>query len=65
LIGRRWDETAARSAMAELSRDYTPLTDMRASNVYRLTAARNLLYRFFLETRAANPMPASELSVFT
>ena len=65
LIGRDWDETAARSAMDALSQDYTPLSDMRASAAYRLKAARNLLYRFFLETRPVTPLTAIELSVFT
>jgi xanthine dehydrogenase small subunit len=64
LIGRLWDEAAARSAMDALSHDYAPLTDMRASSNYRLAASRNLLYRFFLETRPVNPMSANELSVF-
>ncbi|MEO8102981.1 MAG: xanthine dehydrogenase small subunit [Betaproteobacteria bacterium] len=64
LIGRKWDEAAARSAMAALARDYTPLTDMRASGGYRLKAAQNLLLRFFLETRPEKPMPVGELSVF-
>ena len=65
LIGRDWDETAARSAMDALSHDCTPLSDMRASAAYRLKAARNLLYRFFLETRPVTPLTAIELSVFT
>lgn len=64
LIGRLWDEAAARSAMDALSQDYAPLTDMRASANYRLSASRNLLYRFFLETRPVNPMPSNGLSVF-
>lgn len=64
LIGKQWDDSAVRSAMEAVSQDYAPLTDMRASATYRLKAARNLLYRFFLETRPANSMPANELSVF-
>jgi xanthine dehydrogenase small subunit len=36
--------------MAEYARDFTPLTDMRASAEYRALAARNLLLRFFAET---------------
>jgi xanthine dehydrogenase small subunit len=52
LLGQAWNETTARAAMSALDRDYTPLTDMRASAGYRSATARNLLYRFFLETRA-------------
>ncbi len=36
--------------MAEYARDFTPLTDMRASAEYRALAAKNLLLRFFVET---------------
>ena len=51
LAGAVWNEATARAAMDALAADYTPLTDMRASADYRLRTARNLLYRFFLETR--------------
>jgi xanthine dehydrogenase small subunit len=37
--------------MQALARDFTPISDMRASADYRLRAARNLLRRFYLETR--------------
>jgi xanthine dehydrogenase small subunit len=64
LTGRTWTEATARAAMAALEADYTPLTDMRGSAGYRLRAAQNLLYRFFLETRPGNALPAASLSVF-
>ena len=64
LVGKRWTEATARTAMAALDTDYTPLTDMRASAAYRTATARNLLYRFFLETRPDNPLPAAAVSVF-
>ena len=51
LIGRRFDEEAVEAAAAALADDFTPLTDMRASSAYRLTAASNLLHRFLNETR--------------
>ena len=38
---------------------------MRASAEYRLLAARNLLQRFWLETRKDDPLPASATSVFS
>jgi len=50
LAGREWDEAAAQAAMAALAGDYAPITDMRASGAYRRSVARNLLYRFWLET---------------
>jgi xanthine dehydrogenase small subunit len=39
--------------MAALEADYEPLTDMRASRDYRLKVAKNLLYKFYLETTGA------------
>jgi len=64
LTGKAWTEATARAGMEALAADYTPLTDMRASAGYRSRSAQNLLYRFFLETRADHPLPAASLSVF-
>lgn len=50
LTGRRWDEATVSAAIAALSSDFTPLSDMRASAGYRLTVAGNLLRRFLIET---------------
>ncbi len=47
---RPWTEATVQAAMRALDSDYTPLTDMRASASYRRQVARNLLYRFWLET---------------
>ncbi|MFC0399295.1 xanthine dehydrogenase small subunit [Paraburkholderia rhizosphaerae] len=64
LTGAAWDETAARRAMDALATDYQPLTDMRASSAYRLKVARNLLWRFYLETRDEAPLPLVDVSAF-
>jgi xanthine dehydrogenase small subunit len=64
LSGNDWTEATARAGMAALAVDYAPLTDMRASAAYRMKTAQNLLYRFFLETRCADPLPAAQVSVF-
>ena len=50
LTGKSWTEETCRAAMSEMEKDYTPLTDMRASAAYRMQTAQNLLYRFFIET---------------
>ena len=50
LLGRGWDEKAARDAVAALARDFQPIDDMRASAAYRLKVAGNLLRRFLIET---------------
>jgi xanthine dehydrogenase small subunit len=51
LLGKAWSEATVEAAMARFPADFTPLTDMRASAEYRMLAARNLLLRFFLETK--------------
>lgn len=50
LIGNEWNLENVKKAMAEMTQDFAPLSDMRASSEYRLTVARNLLHRFYLET---------------
>ncbi len=50
LAGAEWSEASVARAMEALSQDYQPLSDMRASSNYRLKAAQNLLYRFYLES---------------
>ena len=59
-----WTEAAARAAMAALERDFTPLSDMRASAGYRLRAAGNLLLRLWLETRADQPLATTHTQVW-
>ncbi|MET0963843.1 MAG: xanthine dehydrogenase small subunit [Noviherbaspirillum sp.] len=56
LAGEAWDEAALNTAMAALELDYTPLSDMRASASYRMRTAKNLLRRFWLETRPDAPL---------
>ncbi|MGY6549433.1 MAG: xanthine dehydrogenase small subunit [Roseinatronobacter sp.] len=49
LIGQPFTRATLQAAGDALARDFTPLTDMRASAEYRLRAARNLLIRFWHE----------------
>ena len=56
LVGRDWGEPAMDAAMQALERDFTPISDWRASKEYRALVARNLLMRFYLgEARAGSP----------
>ncbi|MFT3956680.1 MAG: xanthine dehydrogenase small subunit [Piscinibacter sp.] len=64
LLGRPWSEENLAVAQAALAEDFTPLSDMRASAGYRRQVAANLLQRFWLETRTADPLPARATSVF-
>ncbi len=49
LAGKAFAQPALHAAMTALEQDFTPLNDMRASARYRMTAAKNLLQRAFLE----------------
>jgi len=65
VLGKPWNQATVQDAMQALGEDFKPLTDMRASADYRLLVARNLLQRFWLETRTDHPLPASALSVWS
>ena len=64
LRGQPWSEATLQVAQAALARDFTPLSDMRASAAYRLQVAQNLLRRAWLETRATDPLPAHVTTVW-
>jgi len=50
LVGKPWTREALADAAAAMDKDFTPLSDMRASAAYRQSVAKNLLKRFFIET---------------
>ncbi|MFL6698654.1 MAG: xanthine dehydrogenase small subunit [Vitreoscilla sp.] len=65
IVGQPWSEATLEAAMSALEQDFTPLTDMRASAAHRMRVARNLLRRFWLETRPDAPLASRHLSVFS
>ncbi len=65
ILGTPWDEAAVAAAQGALGADFAPLTDMRASAAYRLQVAKNLLRRFWLETRRDAPLEERETSVWS
>ena len=65
LAGRRWDQSAIEDARAALTVDFQPLSDLRASSSYRMQVAQNLLQKFWLETRAAAPLPPRATGVWS
>ena len=64
LRNQMWTEENLVIAMGLLADDYAPLSDMRASNTYRMTTAQNLLRRFWLETRHSAPMLRASLNAY-
>ncbi len=65
VVGQPWNEATLRAAQHALGEDFSPLTDLRASAAYRTQVSQNLLRRFWLETRVANPLSVAELSVWS
>ncbi|WP_370630518.1 xanthine dehydrogenase small subunit [Moritella sp. 24] len=49
LLGARWEYESVDAAMQALAKDFSPLSDFRASKEYRSLAAKNLLKKFYLE----------------
>lgn len=49
LVGQPWSSETISAAQAEFDKDFTPMSDMRASDLYRLESARNLLARYYAE----------------
>jgi len=50
LAGQDWSPATITAAQARLTEDFTPLSDMRASQAYRMDSACNLLKKYYLET---------------
>jgi xanthine dehydrogenase small subunit len=53
LRGKVWSEETVEAAIGGFAKDFTPLTDMRATAAYRMKVTENLLRRFWLETSGA------------
>ncbi len=64
VVGRPWDEATLLSAQQAFAGEFAPLTDVRGSAAWRLQVARNLLRRFWLETRPDAPLGAADVSVW-
>jgi len=63
LLAQPWTEATVARGRDALTRDFRPLSDMRASAAYRLLAAQNLLAKFHIETTAQADTRVLELEV--
>jgi xanthine dehydrogenase small subunit len=52
LVGQPGNSATIEAALDAYDQDFSPITDMRASSSYRMTIAKNLLIRFYLEHTA-------------
>ncbi len=50
LIGKPWDRLTIEQAMDLIAKDFTPISDTRASAEFRTIASKNLLLKFWSET---------------
>lgn len=64
LRGQVWSENVMEAAVALMTDDYKPLSDMRASAEYRMKTSQNLLRRFWLETRVDAPLRTDQVNPF-
>lgn len=62
LRGQIWNEATLQAARAAIASDFTPISDMRASDWYRRTVAANLLTRLFAETAPGEARPETRLA---
>ncbi|MBL4926673.1 xanthine dehydrogenase small subunit [Fuscibacter oryzae] len=60
LLGRPFTEPTIRAAMAAMTQDFQPLSDMRASAAYRMQTAQNMALRYFHDL---NGTPVNVLEV--
>ncbi|MDQ7071754.1 MAG: xanthine dehydrogenase small subunit [Rhodobacterales bacterium] len=49
LVGQPWNSETVAATRGAWDKDFTPMSDMRASAAYRIVTARNLLTRYFME----------------
>jgi xanthine dehydrogenase small subunit len=49
LLNQPWNSQSIERAMVELKKDFTPISDFRASADYRLEVSKNMLRRLYLE----------------
>jgi xanthine dehydrogenase small subunit len=55
LLGQDWNAATIERVIPLLARDFTPISDMRASAGYRLEVAGNLLRKFWIESEPGSP----------
>ncbi|HLL77404.1 MAG TPA: hypothetical protein VK421_19270, partial [Pyrinomonadaceae bacterium] len=53
LVGQPWTLQTVEAALPAFARDFTPLSDMRASAGYRLEGAGGMLVRYFADLEGA------------
>jgi len=63
LTGQPWNTSTVQTAMATLRREFSPISDMRASAAYRSTVLGNLLQRYWLESQGLQVVNLEQLTL--
>jgi len=63
LLGKDLTKESVAQAKAALATDFQPMTDVRASDKYRMTVAQNLIEKCYLELQSANSRQIIETRV--
>ncbi len=63
LLQQTFSQQSVAQAKAALSADFQPMTDVRASDKYRMTVAQNLIEKCYLELKHSNPTDVIETRV--
>lgn len=61
LVGKSWSEETVRQAATAIGKDFSPLSDHRASAEYRLRVAENLFVRLFRDIEGADDVEVMAL----
>ena len=64
LTGQAWTPDTVQQAMLTLRGEFAPISDMRASNAYRVQVLGNLLQRFWLESQGLQHINLDNLESF-
>jgi xanthine dehydrogenase small subunit len=51
LVGKPWSRDRVEAAGEYLGQDFSPITDVRGSAEFRMLAAKNLLLKFWLDSK--------------
>jgi xanthine dehydrogenase small subunit len=62
LLGQAWNEATLAKAQAVIQREFSPLSDLRASADYRRQILSQLLRRAWLESMGHTPLRLEELA---
>lgn len=60
--GRAWNKASIQQAQAEIDKEFSPISDMRASAAYRQLVLRQLLQRAWLEQQGRSMVQLDDLS---